>query len=296
MGRILLAHNVDAGMEDISTEALVGLFRKRGWDPHICSTEPDMLDVALASPWDLIVAAGGDGSVGRVLLALPDRSVPVAILPLGGSNNIANALGIAGSPEAIVAALDRWQPVPFDIGIADGAWGCRCFVEATGFGLMTDTLRDIGGDPETPAEKCRIGRAAILQASREAQAADYHLRLDGSELRLSALLLEVLNIPSIGPRLPLAPAAQIGDGMLEVVLLPADRRDAFAHWLRDPEGGPPPLTSYRARQVEIFEAPDHCRLDDPKRGQSRKGQPVRLTLDREQARILVPGQWVESGS
>lgn len=59
---------------------------------------------------DVIVAAGGDGTVSTAARAVAGRDIPVAILPLGTANNIARSLGIEGSiphPRARLARAAR---------------------------------------------------------------------------------------------------------------------------------------------------------------------------------------------
>jgi Diacylglycerol kinase catalytic domain len=61
-----------------------------------CSAKsPDFRD-ALRQPTDLVVIAGGEGTVVKAISHLYERNMPIAILPLGSANNIAGSLGIRG--------------------------------------------------------------------------------------------------------------------------------------------------------------------------------------------------------
>ena len=66
---------------------------------------------ALAQAEGLVVVAGGDGTVGKVIAQMPDRGVPVAILPLGSANNIARSFNVAGAPYELAEILHPlyWQ-------------------------------------------------------------------------------------------------------------------------------------------------------------------------------------------
>jgi hypothetical protein len=70
---------------------------------------------------DIVVAAGGDGTVGEVATALAHTDVPLGIIPAGSTNIIAKELGIPGDPWAAldVIAGDHRQ-MAMDLGIANG--------------------------------------------------------------------------------------------------------------------------------------------------------------------------------
>jgi diacylglycerol kinase family enzyme len=54
----------------------------------------------------LVLAAGGDGTVGKVAHELIDSGIPLSVLPLGTANNLARTLGFIGSPREIIAGLE----------------------------------------------------------------------------------------------------------------------------------------------------------------------------------------------
>jgi diacylglycerol kinase (ATP) len=70
---------------------------------------------------DIVVAAGGDGLVGGVTTHIATCSLPLAILPLGTSNDIARSLNIPQDMSAATALLINGQIVEVDIGIAQPA-------------------------------------------------------------------------------------------------------------------------------------------------------------------------------
>src|SRR6185369_915874 len=101
--------------------------------------ERDQHDQALAGS-ELIVIAGGDGTVQRVATELAWRELPLAILPLGTANNIATSLGIEGPTEALVAGWATARRSPLDLGVATGPWGTRRFIESVGGGLVSNGI------------------------------------------------------------------------------------------------------------------------------------------------------------
>src|SRR5262245_48490230 len=135
--RALVVHNPKAGKGSLSADALLRELGAAGLSLSYCSSNDATLPDCLREPADFLIAAGGDGTVAKLIRTMPYRSVPVGILPLGTANNVARSLGIHGAPQDIAAnwSLDRTRRL--DVGAARGKWG-RCeFVEAGGGGLLT---------------------------------------------------------------------------------------------------------------------------------------------------------------
>jgi diacylglycerol kinase family enzyme len=101
----------------------------------------------LKKPADAVLAAGGDGTVGKVGRELIDSGIPSGVLPLGTANNLARSLGFTASHEEIIAGLERGKKRAFDIGLARGPWGKRYFFESAGGGLLANYLRDAKDTP-----------------------------------------------------------------------------------------------------------------------------------------------------
>src|SRR5262245_1870824 len=102
MKRVTLIHNPQAGDEDHSRNQLLKLIRDAGYEVTYKSSKEDFAS-ALEDPGDLIVVAGGDGTVRRVALESLGTGVPLAILPMGTANNISKSLGITAPAEELIA-------------------------------------------------------------------------------------------------------------------------------------------------------------------------------------------------
>jgi len=134
--RALLLHNPTSGDGSLTRERLLDALERSDIAPRYCSTDDDDYKAALVEAWDLVVIAGGDGTVAKVVRNLADRSIPVAILPAGTANNVALSLGLKGDPEDIAAHLRDAERRSLDIGSATGPWGERKFIEAVGLGAV----------------------------------------------------------------------------------------------------------------------------------------------------------------
>jgi diacylglycerol kinase family enzyme len=100
-----LVHNPTAGTRQPSAKKLIGALTDAGFSPLYCKAKDDSLCDVLKDASGIVVAAGGDGTVTRVATQIPDRDIPIAIIPLGTANNIARSFGITGTFEEIVAGL-----------------------------------------------------------------------------------------------------------------------------------------------------------------------------------------------
>jgi diacylglycerol kinase family enzyme len=94
--RVSLLHNVEAG-DGLSLRQLRREIEGAGHEIVREIEKGCELEGVLEGRVDLIVVAGGDGTVGSAVEAFAGRGVPLAILPFGTANNIAFALGIEGS-------------------------------------------------------------------------------------------------------------------------------------------------------------------------------------------------------
>ena len=100
--RVTLIHNATAGDGEHTREWVEGLLGGRH-DARYLSMDDDDWRAGLAEPADLVVVAGGDGTVASVVTALAGRTTPAAVVPLGSANNIARTLGVADVDPAWLA-------------------------------------------------------------------------------------------------------------------------------------------------------------------------------------------------
>lgn len=264
--RALLVHNDNAGTDPIPRQDIEQVLRQAGMEPVYCAHGRDDLSVALAGPFDIVVAAGGDGTVADVVSCLEDVGRPIGILPLGGSNNIANALGVDGEWHSLPARwnLDAWARL--DRCEADGPWGHKSFVEAIGSGVLTDAVDEVDDEPDTPEEKQANGRKAFRKALTKAE--PFHCKVedigeDGAWVwEGDCLMVEVLNIPFVGSRLALAAGAAPGDGLLDIVIVTPDLRAPLIAWAADPDASPCPITPHRSSAVRLTVHERPFRVDD----------------------------------
>ena len=296
--RVTLMHNPTAGEGEHSREWLERLLADAGHEVGYQATADPGWRAALDEPADLVVVAGGDGTVGTVLTELAGRRTPAAIIPLGSANNIARTLCVDGvDPAELARSWDGAERRPLDIGAVARAWGAAPFVESFGGGIFADVLLRAAADPADPdgEEKHRHGQDLLVAAIREAEAHPWRLALDGRDLSGRFLAVEAMNIREIGPHLPLAPEADPGDGALDLVLIGPEHRDGICALVEMPEeerAEPPPLPVVRGRRLDVVVAPE-CAVhaDDtawPSPGPSHDGEEARVAVGERRVEVLVP--------
>lgn len=264
-------HNPKAGAGIPTKKQLIRKFERAGFKVDYHSTQKKGVRQALENAGDMVVIAGGDGTVRKIARRLIGHEVPIAILPLGTANNIAKGLGLERTLGELIPFLARSHPIKFDVGIARGPWGEVPFFEAAGAGLFPSmmaehesNLRDGVRDAVDAHGSLRGGAHLLQQVLHNLRAADCNLRLDGKEFSGRYLLIEAMNIPSIGPGLKLAPKARTGDGLLDAVLVTEDQREELdRHLARHLKNkGPAPFKVHRVRKMQLACSPTEFHFDD----------------------------------
>ena len=282
--RVLVLHNPKAGGGGHSKGDLLDALRRKGFLPSYCSTKDEGFAEALCEPTELVVAAGGDGTVRKVLTELPDRSVPVTVLPLGTANNIARSLHIAGTVEGLAARWAGAANVPFDIGMARDASGRHLFVESIGIGAIADAIALADATPAEMENGLDHGRDALRAVVRNAKSLPFTLAAHGEATSGNCLLLEVMNTPLIGPNLRLAPPADTGDGLLDVVWIPSEAREALLEWIDAPRKCILPAVARRVRKAAITWGEGQLHVDDDVIGDVNSGD---LAIEHEPKKSVV---------
>jgi diacylglycerol kinase (ATP) len=258
--RALLLHNPTAGTRAHSAEALSNIVGDAGYSVTYCSTKGGSFKGVLKQRTDLIVIAGGDGTITKVVRKLPDIDIPLAILPLGTANNIARSLGIDGDADALLRLLHCHDTVQLDIGIASGPWGRRRFVEGVGLGALSHLM--VEGSKPPAAERTRIGRERLRDILAEIPSRLGSVKVNGTKLDCEVLMIEILNTRFIGPALPLGPRSALGDQLFDLMYLLPESRSDMLEWLDRPDRAPSPLKVIQGRKVDIRWERHDLHIDD----------------------------------
>jgi diacylglycerol kinase family enzyme len=195
-----------------------------GWRPPlVLSTTPADAGSAQArhavdAGADLVIAAGGDGTVRACAEVLAGTGVPLAIVPVGSANLTANALGLPSQAEAALAVAFGGHERQIDLAVADGL----TFVAMAGIGLDAAVVGATSGALKRVAGWTAYAAAATAQVLR--RRVTFTIRLDHAERMIrQAHSVTVGNSGALPGGFLIMPAARLDDGLLDVVILaPAD--------------------------------------------------------------------------
>lgn len=290
--KITFIHNPDAGDDQqLSADALLDLIRRAGHTARYQSAKDESWQDALEQPCDLVAVAGGDGIVGAVAKNLIGRNVPIAVLPMGTANNIATTLGFIERPLAQLIA--GWATAPlikFDVGIVNGPWDSKYFIEGLGVGLFSETMYGLDATENAAiahADNTEQKVKSVLEILKERLLSftpnPLAVTLDGRDMSGEYVLLEVMNISHIGPNLCLAPHANPSDGLLDIVLVSKDEQDNLSRCLSHCIEGKlpyPGLTLRKGEHLQIQWDGFTVHIDDEVWPDSTSEFPIALnTLD-----------------
>jgi diacylglycerol kinase (ATP) len=291
--KVTLIHNPDAGNgSGVTADELLRTIGSAGYTTRYQSSkEPDWHRV-LDEPTDILAVAGGDGIVGRVAKRCAGRGTPIAVLPLGTANNVARCLGLTDVP--LDRLVEEWRTAPHqnvDVARATGPWGSLAFIEGMGVGLFTEIMSQLDSrgnldlaHVSSPEEKIASVQDFLVVHLSRYPSFKMKVFLDGRDLSGEFILLEALNIQSVGPNLCLAPGADPSDGMLDVAAFYEGQQDELtAQLVKGSETLPTPGPQRGRRlEIELRGLPVH--IDDeiwPEQRSQLSTSPIEITASIE---------------
>jgi diacylglycerol kinase (ATP) len=170
-----------------------------------------------------IFVLGGDGTFQLLLNAVADfPEIILGVIPAGGGNDLASALGLPADPLQAASLLLAGQTCQLDTVCVRTSEGVqRLYCGGGGVGLDAEAARYASGAYRNLRGRLRYLLSAI-RALFDFHSMQARVAMHGSDsqtLQLRALVVAVLNTPSYGAGLCLAPDANINDGALDVVVL-----------------------------------------------------------------------------
>lgn len=234
----LLIYNPVAGRPRLQNQVpdAVAELHAVGWSVDLAETTgPDsalhLARDAAVKGYDAVVVVGGDGTANQAangLLQARNGQQPLpalGVLPAGTANVLARDLGlpapVSGLESTLPAAarlLARSRVVPIDVGLARNAAGERYFLCWAGVGLDAAVTADVMANPQAKRRLGVLYFASTLLARLPGlrNAPRYTLHVDDQVWQGRGILAVVSNIEHYAVVLPMAPSAQLNDGLLDV--------------------------------------------------------------------------------
>ncbi len=199
---------------------------------------------------DVVVLAGGDGTVNAALPALMGTGAPLGLLPLGTANDLARSLGLPKEPADAGAVLATGRVRHVDVARVNG----HPFVNVAHVGLGVQA-RDQALNPAAKRRWRALSYPlSLLRMPGRLRPFRVEVVVDGRHARMRALHLAVGNGRYYGGGIPVEVGADVADGLLDAYCVPPHGpvglvRAAWDVW----RGGSPgsPVWRETGRAVEV---------------------------------------------
>ena len=278
MRKLLFLINPNAGQRKVikTISDIIGIFNGGGYEPTVfVTTGPGYgaeFVAARAADYDLIVCAGGDGTLNETITGLSraGADTPIGYLPCGSTNDFAATLKL--STDIIQAAKDIMAgvPVPYDVG----KFGDRYFSYIASFGAFTRVSYS------TPQNlKNALGHLAYvlegIQELPQIRKIPMKLELDGVAVEGDYLFGAVSNSTSVGGVLTLNPRlVDLSDGEFEIMLVrmakDTNELSECIRALKDQTYDCAAITFRSVSKLTITQSPDVVWTLDGERGEGRE--------------------------
>lgn len=214
-------------------EAEAGWSKSLWYETSVLDPGGEVAKRALAEGADVVLAAGGDGTVRAVAESLRGTGVPIALLPSGTGNVLARNLGLSltNLKQSVETAFEG-SAKPIDLGVVeaerpDGSTSTHAFLAMAGIGLDAQMAANTNA-----ALKARAGWIAyvdpIARALRDKNSVRVRYSVDGSPTRSATVNTVIVGNCGLLPgNVVLLPEAEIDDGVFDIV---AFRPKGFVGW------------------------------------------------------------------
>lgn len=167
---------------------------------------------AAAKGMDIVIVAGGDGTVNEVASVLMHTETSLGIIPCGSGNGLARTLGISMDFDKAIDTISHFKPYSIDCGVADG----KPFFCTFGVGFdAAVTEKFSSGKRRGKMQYVRSALMEYLNFSPD----HYALEIDGEIYTEEAFLIAVCNASQYGNNAYIAPRASLSDGLLDVTVI-----------------------------------------------------------------------------
>ncbi|MCL4369384.1 MAG: diacylglycerol kinase family lipid kinase [Chloroflexi bacterium] len=216
--KALLIHNPRAGQRDHRREIAESVTRlsSAGWEVEVVvSPSAGELEravrAAVVAGVEVVIAAGGDGTLNLAIQALAHQHPALGVLPMGTTNVWAREVGIPLNVRRATEMLLTGEVARADLGMANS----RYFLFVAGVGFDASVTQNMD-----PTAKRRLGMLAyVIAAGVEAlklRGVEATIVADGLVSRERVLMVVASNIRLYGGVLNMAPQAFADDGLLDV--------------------------------------------------------------------------------
>ncbi|AKP48573.1 MULTISPECIES: diacylglycerol kinase [Bacillus] len=235
---------------------------------HATTGEGDAIraaKIAVERRYDIVVAAGGDGTLNEVVNGLAEQEYrpKLGVIPMGTTNDFARALQIPRDIEKAVDIIVKGDTLPVDIGRMND----RYFINIAGGGRLTELTYEVPSKLKT-----MMGQLAYyikgIEMLPSIKATELTIEYDGKLFEGEAMLFLIALTNSVGGFEKLAPDASINDGLFTLLIL---KKTNLAEFLR--------IATLALRGEHLSD--DHVIYTTANRVKVRSSEKVLINLDGE---------------
>jgi YegS/Rv2252/BmrU family lipid kinase len=171
---------------------------------------------AVADGYELIVAAGGDGTINEAINGIATSGVPLAIVPLGTANVFARELGIPRNLYAAWHIVTHGKPRSIDLACADAGGAKRYFAQLAGVGFDASAVQRASWELKKKIGPLSYIWAGLQTLAHPMPAIEVSVNGRGTHSLGPAVLIG--NGRYYGGGFGVFPQAKLDDGLLDVCM------------------------------------------------------------------------------
>ena len=231
----MLIYNPVAGQiwQQFQPEMVKTYLEKHGWQVDVEPTQKmgggaELARKAAAEGYDVVIAAGGDGTINEVAQGLVHTPVKLGFLPVGTTNVLAREFKVPLNYEDALAYLPQAESHPIDLGRVNQ----RYFLLMAGVGYDAEILMRVNKQLKTVAGKLAVFTSGVENLFYHKPFA-LKLRFEdaqGRRFRLKRTVMQIFisNASTYATDYKIADQAVMDDGLLELHIFKSKRfRDTF---------------------------------------------------------------------
>jgi YegS/Rv2252/BmrU family lipid kinase len=165
--------------------------------------------------YDMVIVAGGDGTVNEAINGIARTKMPLVIIPFGSTNVIASELGIPFDLKKATALIAIGKPKLIDLGYARTSEGGRYFSMMLGVGFTPSLIKNISRKFKKKWKRLAYPLAGIKNLFNYTW---YNIHVDHKKKSVGYFIV-ISNSKNYGGEYQIADKASITDGLLDLVVI-----------------------------------------------------------------------------
>lgn len=172
----------------------------------------ELADEAATKNFDVIVAAGGDGTINEVATKVLKHNKILGILPLGSGNGLARFLKIPKNLKHALSLINNFRTERVDTA----EFNQKCFFNLAGMGFDAHLSAVFSKDKKRGLSGyVKLGFQEVFNYKPQT----YRLNIDGTAYTRKAFAISIANSSQYGNDVYIAPNASVKDGLLDVCII-----------------------------------------------------------------------------